>query len=644
MNSLAVLRMAGSPNPHKPARPVPLLKFEGDETPRLQSEGLKLIGGLEEPVCPIIVIGDGRAGKSYLGSMLYGEDVFPTDDSAEAVTEGIDTAAGSAVVAFEKAGLFDLAARTRMYGDRAQHIVVLDCEGGNNALAPVRTLVDIFGLLVTTEIIFVANGMASESALQALDTMLAAQSFIRMGTNAPGQRRRLTFVVNKTTLRYEDDTLEKMLSFDSACEDRANVREAIREAFIERQFFSIPLRTVPEFEEKVFAFRNAVLCNVRPLEMGGVLINGPKLCRILQEAIKALESAKEISVPSMHRYVIMETFLKPRADEVFNEANKAMIPPADYEVDLAERDPRSSAIERYDKMVSHILHRCIVDEVREQLVDRLNKVWEPIENLNNALGDQLSQLVSETHEVVEDTEKFYINGKGPLRNVQLTRRKIKRQIRHISTRKKGGESLYSGWRDTGETRFEMGEPSFEGLTSLPVVLGILWRNDPGLLGSLLGTGSSLRCMLLDGCFMWWGPSQAADDKAGGMINFLNTPCKVFLDPLTSSFRFEAVEDMEDDDDIEYLKKSVFQAIPTVHWQKAIGDFCICQRQKNLRPGALKQPNSESWVAALTEHLRFAEDASRELQRSVSECRPQLSDISTPGDWGLTTNAAPLAGG
>ena len=70
----------------------------------------------EGRICPVIFVGDGRAGKSYLASCLVGteawgltkrrragwasedclsllEDTFVSSDSAESVTEGIDAVA-----------------------------------------------------------------------------------------------------------------------------------------------------------------------------------------------------------------------------------------------------------------------------------------------------------------------------------------------------------------------------------------------------------------------------------------------------------------------------------------------------------------------------------------------------------------------
>eukprot|EP00913_Durusdinium_trenchii_P024877 g23351.t1 len=75
------------------------------------------------------------------------------------------------------------------FGEQDEHLLVMDCEGGNNAMAAIRTLVNVFGLLLGSQVVFVANGMATEQALQTLGMSLAARSLVRLeeGTQLPTQ-------------------------------------------------------------------------------------------------------------------------------------------------------------------------------------------------------------------------------------------------------------------------------------------------------------------------------------------------------------------------------------------------------------------------------------------------------------------------
>merc|ERR1719487_3205926 len=105
-----------------------------------------------------------------------------------------------------------------MEGGDDEYLLILDCEGGNNAMAAIRTLVNVFGIVIGTQVVFVASGMASEQALQNLAASLAACSLIKLddGNKLPG--RRLHFVVNKNTLKYKAEALDEMLnqSFEDA--------------------------------------------------------------------------------------------------------------------------------------------------------------------------------------------------------------------------------------------------------------------------------------------------------------------------------------------------------------------------------------------------------------------------------------------
>mmetsp|Transcript_152230 Transcript_152230/g.268792 ORF Transcript_152230/g.268792 Transcript_152230/m.268792 type:complete len:121 (-) Transcript_152230:14-376(-) len=108
---------------------VPLLKFDTNEKGRLADEGLNLIKGVSGPICPVIFIGDGRGGKSYLASRIAGdEESFTSSDSAEPVTEGIDVVFRSVSKVLEEAGEKVEPSR------KDEQLLILDCEGGNNAM------------------------------------------------------------------------------------------------------------------------------------------------------------------------------------------------------------------------------------------------------------------------------------------------------------------------------------------------------------------------------------------------------------------------------------------------------------------------------------------------------------------------------
>merc|ERR1719419_1604253 len=118
-------------------------------------------------------------------------------------------------------------------------------------MAAVRTLVNVFGIILGTEVVFVANGMATEQALQSLGISLAARSLIRLDGASKLPEQRLIFVVNKNTLQYEESALEKILATKYNDPGRQDVRDTVRAAFPERDFCTVPIMGMPDFEESV---------------------------------------------------------------------------------------------------------------------------------------------------------------------------------------------------------------------------------------------------------------------------------------------------------------------------------------------------------------------------------------------------------
>ena len=52
------------------------------------------------------------------------------------------------------------------------HLLILDCEGGNNAMSLSHEIVTVVGALFATALVFVTDGRASEAAIEALAHML----------------------------------------------------------------------------------------------------------------------------------------------------------------------------------------------------------------------------------------------------------------------------------------------------------------------------------------------------------------------------------------------------------------------------------------------------------------------------------------
>ncbi|CAE7907626.1 tdrd9, partial [Symbiodinium necroappetens] len=278
-----------------PMQSAPLLKFE-NERPKLCEEGLAVLEALPGPVCPIAFVGDGRSGKSFLASKLVGAGTFREDDSEEAVTEGIDIATMSC---------------------HPGHLLILDCEGGNNAMSKSHSIVTVVGALFATALIFVTDGKASEAAVEALGRMLEERALIKCDGTGSLQAQTLLFVVNQNRLRYGEDALEKILAADHGAE-RKEIRTLISNAYPEhrRQFFTIPVDNKSDFEDKWESFHGAMRNAAVPLKMGKLWMTGSQVVHMLRRVEEELRTRGKVSLPSLHRHVILDGWLKPTVGQV----------------------------------------------------------------------------------------------------------------------------------------------------------------------------------------------------------------------------------------------------------------------------------------------------------------------------------------
>jgi len=289
------------PGEHHPMalKPLPLLKFDSKGKPKIDTASLEAIMCLPGPVVPIAFVGDGRSGKSFLATRLAGiEEAFPQDDSDVAVTEGID-----AMILPYHPG----------------HLVIMDCEGGNNALSKSHSIVTVVGALLATTLIFVTDGKASEQSIEALSMMLQERALIKCDGTGSLAAQTLLFVVNQNRLRYQEDTLEKILDAKHDSE-RIELRELISKAYPEdhRFFFTVPGDHKPDFEEKWTQFRDGINNTMQPLKMGKLWMTGAQMGGMLTKIEEELRTRGKVSLPSLHRHVILDSWLRPKVSQIMS--------------------------------------------------------------------------------------------------------------------------------------------------------------------------------------------------------------------------------------------------------------------------------------------------------------------------------------
>merc|ERR1719210_1626957 len=118
----------------------------------------------------------------------------------------------------------------------------------------------------------------------------------------------------------------------------------------------------------------------------------------------------EVSFPSMSRYVIFESFLKPLAQSILREASKQIPKLTDYDADFDSKDPRQAAIQKFDAESAHIAESSLVDEARSLITDSLDMQWDQMKQVNEAMGDQTQETRTETKEILGAIKKVPVGG------------------------------------------------------------------------------------------------------------------------------------------------------------------------------------------------------------------------------------------
>jgi len=489
----------------------PLLKFENDKAV-LDPSGLSAIREIPGHIYPVILLGDGRAGKSYLASRILNleggidvvvvpvRDLLPRDQHGHA---------GDAEECPED-----------------MHMLLMDCEGGNNAIAAIRTLVNVFGILIGAEVIFVAGGCFSEASLANLAMTLAARSLVQLGSETALPEQRLVFVVNKNTLRYDSDALETALHVDTTDSGRRENRELVLRAFDERRFCTIGTIGSPHFEQEIDAFKDMVLRDRRPFKVGGALVRSADLVVMLRFIVEQIQTMSEVSLPSMSRVVLMDGFLMPLVERLLSEMEEELPPLDDYDADFDSNDGRPGKLAEFDREASHLTERGLVVEARAYLERRLDGDWMRRLQLNRALGEQVRDIIEESREVVTSKRWQRIGGRSLLASVTLTVFSVTTEVRSTAIKRKGA-TVYTPWASHATPVEQIKEEAFRNhRMRVPTLMGSLLKQSPCMWRKLV-TGCSTpwqsrTCVVKEGHMIWWNPDTVTNgtQEVAGAINFL----------------------------------------------------------------------------------------------------------------------------
>ncbi|CAJ1363437.1 unnamed protein product [Effrenium voratum] len=550
-------------------------------------------------ICPIIFVGDGRSGKSYLASCLVGaEDAFTSSDSAESVTEGID------VVAVPVSQLSE---------------------------AAIRTLVNVFGLLLGSQVAFVANGMATEQALQTLGMSLAARSLVRLeGAELPKQE--LVFVVNKNTLRYEGSALEKILEQKFDDPGRQELRDTVRECFPERSFFTVPLMGMPAFKDSLKSLRAHLVDRRKSLHMGGLPVSGRQLAGVMELIVAEVQATQEISLPSMNRYVIFEGFLLPLTNDLVDFAQGQLPEVVDYDPCLAERNPIESILRRFDESSAHVGNVTLKAEARQLLATKLWDLWHWVEAKNEALGNEVCDTVQEAQEVELSRSKSVVGGYGLLKEVVVTKQLFREEGRTVLHRKRGGDPERLPWKTLGTTVTRTKESAFDLLPSLPILKGLLYKSSPNRMRVLLRAfrwdRQPRQCVVQDGHFLWFDSEvgevgEGAEGGGEGRAGSGGSAGEVQAKGCINFLMHRAAVSRHGDSFVIRPAEATGWQDPSSFTGDAFRSFSFA---------AQSEAHCAEWVDAVERHIHFAAQAAEqlgpELPRHVRVYKPTWVDLET----------------
>lgn len=149
--------------------------------------------------------------------------------------------------------------------------------------------------------------------------MLEERSLIKCDGTGSLHAQSLFFVVNQNRLRYTDDALEKILAVKHN-EDATEMRGLISAAYPDdrRNFHTVPSDDKKEFEEKWNALHDAIREAARPLKMGRLWMTGAQIGDMLRQIEELLRKHGKVSLPSLHRHVILDSWLKPTVGQVLS--------------------------------------------------------------------------------------------------------------------------------------------------------------------------------------------------------------------------------------------------------------------------------------------------------------------------------------
>eukprot|EP00928_Gymnodinium_smaydae_P073198 TRINITY_DN56439_c0_g1_i1.p1 TRINITY_DN56439_c0_g1~~TRINITY_DN56439_c0_g1_i1.p1 ORF type:complete len:484 (-),score=83.60 TRINITY_DN56439_c0_g1_i1:212-1663(-) len=464
-----------------------LLEIKQKKQPALVAAALSHLRQLEGGIAVVVLIGDGRSGKSFLADHLaqhFGlpKGTFRSDSKQDAVTEGMDMMViplkpkkpegiPAAVDEGDVNGKHDdmngkhtdkeTQVDTKEDLTSPANFVIIDCEGGTNAQAPIRQLVYVLATLMASQVVFVVGGQASEPQLQNLAATIAARQLIDVGKDAKLTSPVLHFVVNKKDPTLTDQDIEMLLNEQHDDAARNRLRASIKQEYPARRLFSIPFNTVGQFDAKWASLRDA-MASAAPLTMGGTLVKGPQLVGMIELAFTQLQQHHHVTLIDVQRHVIYDGYLKPLASALLTEFKTSLPDHSEFFKKLV--DKRNNITAEFAQKTRHVKHDTFKKEATDWLVTGMNEAWDVAVARNDEIGHQTLETTVERKECLVRAYKNKVGMRehGPLLGLFLGKTKDIHEDRGVyqafsrsRTVRKNGNVEYSEWVEGGQTDREI---------------------------------------------------------------------------------------------------------------------------------------------------------------------------------------------
>jgi len=327
------------------------------------------------------------------------KDIFVASDANHHVTDGIDVA----IVPY-----------------RDGHLVVFDCEGGNDPKAANHQAVPLLITLVGPKLLCTATNLLV-SLLETLARILAGRELIDFKSSSSGSSSWFSFggkwaaggsdptnldeplippsgmlptnellvLINKHSLQpFTRDDLEACLVPDASTPELNSAREMIKRCFPARAIATLPydaqLRTLSrasDLTQRAWAAFVAAVVPSDPLSISNFQLDGPQLASLLRHAVEASAKGK-VKLVSTLEQTMMASVIQPAVEKAKAQFERML--PAVEDPDFLQKDPTEPTLAEFLEQLSGVPVREAVQAQADTLRTHFGQRWSALSKQRSA--------------------------------------------------------------------------------------------------------------------------------------------------------------------------------------------------------------------------------------------------------------------